>query len=102
MGARREHTWAWLLLEAEAGQGQYFQSYLGLEKTVSCCSPFLKNVLAMCLGDLGSGATSVLQNSSAKPGWGGAWGGAVWIREKREDRAPETELSFAGKHVRNY
>lgn len=24
-----------------------------------------------------------------------------WIREKREDRAPETKLGFAGKHVSN-
>lgn len=75
MGTRREHTWAWLLLEAEGGQGRYLQSYHGLGRTVWCCSLFLKKVLAMCLGDLGSGATSVWQNSSAKPGWGGEWGG---------------------------
>ena len=44
----------------------------------------------MCLGDLGSGATSVLRYGWAKQGWevkGVGW----WIR-KREDGAPETEV----------
>lgn len=48
--------------------------------------------MATCLGDLGSGATSVLQYGSAKRGWevkGAGW----WIR-KREDGAPGTELRF--------
>lgn len=41
---------------------QNLLSYLGLGKTISYCSLFKKKKkLATCLGDLGSGATSVLQ-----------------------------------------
>lgn len=77
MGTRRGHTWAWLLLEAEGSRGD---SITELSCTWEDCfmwQPLFKKMLATCLGDLGSGATSVLQNSSAKPGWGGEWGGAV-------------------------
>jgi hypothetical protein len=41
--------------------GWNLQSYLGLGKTVSCCSLFFKQFLAMSLRYLGSGATSVWQ-----------------------------------------
>lgn len=64
LGASSEHTWARLVMEAEGGAGgrvQNLLSCLGLGKTISCCSFFFKKILATCLGDLGSGATSVLQ-----------------------------------------
>lgn len=61
MAGRSEHTWAWLVPGEKQGQREKRPDLSWTWGDCFLLQPLLKILLAVCLGDLGSGATSLLQ-----------------------------------------